>query len=174
MSNKIFTSANLLSFLRLPLALLLIISPSLVVKYVCLILAILTDIFDGFIARKLNQSSKLGAFIDPFFDKIFVFAVFFFFYFELELQFYFVIFYFLRDIITSISFIFIRFFHLCKLVELKARYVGKIVTLLQFFALFFLILGQLVLFKIFVYSILLFSVIAIIDYFFYVLRGSKC
>ncbi|MFT6834684.1 MAG: CDP-diacylglycerol--glycerol-3-phosphate 3-phosphatidyltransferase [Francisellaceae bacterium] len=34
--------------------------------------AALTDWFDGFIARKFNQTSKLGAFLDPVADKLMV------------------------------------------------------------------------------------------------------
>ena len=36
------------------------------------VLAALTDLFDGFLARKLNVCSKFGAFLDPVADKIMV------------------------------------------------------------------------------------------------------
>ena len=35
-------------------------------------LAMLTDIFDGVLARKLNQNSELGKILDPLTDKIFI------------------------------------------------------------------------------------------------------
>lgn len=35
----------------------------------------ITDFFDGYLARKLNQTSAFGAFIDPIADKIFVLGV---------------------------------------------------------------------------------------------------
>lgn len=34
--------------------------------------ACITDLFDGYLARKLNQQSKLGAFLDPVADKLIV------------------------------------------------------------------------------------------------------
>ena len=36
------------------------------------LLAILTDWLDGYLARRLNQSTKLGAFLDPVADKILI------------------------------------------------------------------------------------------------------
>jgi CDP-diacylglycerol--glycerol-3-phosphate 3-phosphatidyltransferase/cardiolipin synthase len=45
--------------------------------YACLvfILAALTDLLDGYIARKLEQTSRLGAFLDPVADKLMVAVV---------------------------------------------------------------------------------------------------
>ncbi|KND59154.1 CDP-diacylglycerol-glycerol-3-phosphate 3-phosphatidyltransferase [Candidatus Burkholderia verschuerenii] len=41
---------------------------------VVFVLAALTDWFDGFLARKLNQTSSFGAFLDPVADKLMVTA----------------------------------------------------------------------------------------------------
>ncbi len=45
--------------------------------YACLIfiVAALTDLLDGYIARKLGQTSRLGAFLDPVADKLMVAVV---------------------------------------------------------------------------------------------------
>ncbi|MDX1519232.1 MAG: CDP-diacylglycerol--glycerol-3-phosphate 3-phosphatidyltransferase, partial [Gammaproteobacteria bacterium] len=45
--------------------------------YACIvfILAALTDLLDGYIARKLGQTSKLGEFMDPVADKLMVAVV---------------------------------------------------------------------------------------------------
>jgi len=42
------------------------------------ILGIFTDMLDGFLARKLNQCSNLGKFIDPLADKVLMLSVFIF------------------------------------------------------------------------------------------------
>ena len=71
---------NVISFLRI------IILPHLVyafnhqitlVSYVLFIFAIGTDFVDGFIARKINSTSTLGAYFDVAFDFIFIFGMYF-------------------------------------------------------------------------------------------------
>ena len=42
-------------------------------------IGILTDFLDGFLARRLDQASPLGRFLDPLCDKIFVYSIAFFF-----------------------------------------------------------------------------------------------
>lgn len=45
---------------------------NIIISILLLTIASLTDTFDGFIARKLNQTSEFGAFFDPLADKILV------------------------------------------------------------------------------------------------------
>jgi len=62
---------NTLSLLRAPLAILFLIeNPWL--RSIIILLAALTDSIDGFLARKSNTASRLGALLDPAMDKCFV------------------------------------------------------------------------------------------------------
>lgn len=64
--------SNALSLLRAPLALLFLVEkPSL--RLVAILLAMLTDSVDGYLARRSRSVTQLGAILDPAMDKFFVF-----------------------------------------------------------------------------------------------------
>jgi cardiolipin synthase (CMP-forming) len=78
-SNQIFNASNTLSFIRL----LLVIPVWLAYKYFdeitagyivggIGIFAAITDILDGYLARKLNQVTEFGKIIDPLADKVLI------------------------------------------------------------------------------------------------------
>jgi len=77
--DRIMTIPNALSFVRLllvPLFLWLVLGPeqdewALVV----LMVSGITDYLDGYLARKLNQASKIGAILDPVADRLYILAV---------------------------------------------------------------------------------------------------
>lgn len=69
---------TLLRILTLPLLLWLIYLDSAAAApwaFALYVLSAITDFFDGYLARKLNQTSAFGTFIDPIADKIFVLGV---------------------------------------------------------------------------------------------------
>lgn len=68
-----FTLPNLLSLLRIPLVSLLF-QENPAIRALAIILAMITDALDGYLARKYQQTSKLGTFLDPLTDKLFVFV----------------------------------------------------------------------------------------------------
>ncbi|MBT8113297.1 MAG: CDP-alcohol phosphatidyltransferase family protein, partial [Gammaproteobacteria bacterium] len=77
-----YSIPNLLTFLRIliiPLLVFVYYFPPNVIgmRLAALLFAIaaLTDWLDGYLARKLNQTSKLGAFLDPIADKLIVVTV---------------------------------------------------------------------------------------------------
>jgi len=81
--NKIYTKSNLISFVRL-----LLVAPTIyfitnipehdeyrVVVLSLFFLAYLSDLLDGYLARKYNEISELGKIIDPLADKVFIIAI---------------------------------------------------------------------------------------------------
>jgi len=80
MQDKIFTIPNLMGLFRIivsPIIAWHIFQENLKLSLILLAIAFLTDLFDGYLARKLNQISKLGAVLDPIADKLlFIFVIF--------------------------------------------------------------------------------------------------
>jgi cardiolipin synthase (CMP-forming) len=73
MRANLFTVPNQLTFLRmafLPLFLSLVIYDHYISALVVLLLAGISDGLDGLLARKLNQKTTLGAYLDPIADKM--------------------------------------------------------------------------------------------------------
>lgn len=66
------TISNSLSFLRAPLAFLFLqANPTL--RFCAVLLAMLTDCVDGYLARRTQSASRFGAILDPAMDKFFVY-----------------------------------------------------------------------------------------------------
>ena len=71
--GNIYINPNFLTFLRIllvPFIIFFYINKYYIISSVFFILAIITDLIDGLMARKYNKETKLGAFIDPLADKI--------------------------------------------------------------------------------------------------------
>lgn len=105
--NKIYTLSNFISLLRIILAIPIFyyvsnINEIMGARYILLslyICAFITDVADGYFARKFNQVSELGKIVDPLADKILVILVIsYLYYFNIIQPFYFWIII-LRDVI---------------------------------------------------------------------------
>ncbi|MCD4705441.1 CDP-alcohol phosphatidyltransferase family protein [bacterium] len=167
MKNKIFNIPNIISLLRLPLAFLIILFSNSFWKFIFLLLSLLADVLDGYLARKLNQTSRLGAILDPLMDKIFVLIVFIFFFIKLDLPFYFIILFFTRDALSSFMTIIplmMGWHKKLTKIDFKARPLGKNVTTMQFITLLLMMIGNLNWTKISMYVLFVLSIIALIDY----------
>jgi cardiolipin synthase len=71
------TIPNLLSVLRLalvPVFLYLILTDQPLLAFLVLAVASFTDWLDGYLARRLNQITRLGALLDPAADRLYIFA----------------------------------------------------------------------------------------------------
>ena len=77
LSDRVITWPNLLSALRLvlvPVFLWLILIDQNLWAFAILAFSSFTDWLDGFLARKLNQTSRLGKLLDPAADRLFILA----------------------------------------------------------------------------------------------------
>jgi cardiolipin synthase len=78
-SSAVWTLPNAVSLLRLlgvPLFLWLVLGPEAdVIALVVLMLSGVTDWLDGYLARRLNQTSQLGQILDPVADRLYILAV---------------------------------------------------------------------------------------------------
>lgn len=112
--NEILNFSNLLSILRLLLSIPLFLlffywnEPGIADIIIILVLfASLTDILDGYLARKLNQITEFGKIIDPLADKIAMSAVLLGFLFNELLSTYYILIVITRDIIIFLGGIYI-------------------------------------------------------------------
>ena len=66
------TISNSLSFIRAPLAFLFL-QESTALRLLAILLAMITDSIDGYLARRSRSTSRFGAILDPAMDKFFVY-----------------------------------------------------------------------------------------------------
>jgi phosphatidylglycerophosphate synthase len=90
-----------------------------------------TDVLDGWVARRARTTSRWGALFDPSADRVFALVAVstFLFIGDLSTTGYFVMI--SRDIMTAIGFLVARAVPWLKPIEFKARWSGKLVTVLQ-------------------------------------------
>ena len=76
-SSRVWTIPNVLSFFRLalvPVFLWLIVTGEDGLALLVLVVSSVTDFLDGWLARRLNQMSRLGQLLDPAADRLYIFA----------------------------------------------------------------------------------------------------
>jgi len=122
------TAADLLTLLRIPLAVLFLLVPQPFARLTILAVAAATDLLDGVLARRLG-SSRFGAFIDPVADKLFMLAAFVVVALSGELAWYEIAGVLLRDLVATIAFVGTSLSG--RPSAIPARLGGKAVTLAQ-------------------------------------------
>lgn len=65
------TLPNIITLIRIPCALAFL-QDSIVLRAIAVMVAMISDGLDGYFARRFNQTSRVGTFLDPLADKIFV------------------------------------------------------------------------------------------------------
>lgn len=108
----------------------------------CLAWAVFSDVFDGWLARRLEAESRLGVYLDPVADKLFALAFVLSFYQEGALSFFALFALFSRDL--SLLFFWIYLVVSNKRAQWKVRsfFLGKVATSLQFLLFGFLVFHQ--------------------------------
>lgn len=108
------------------------------VRLMILAAAGLTDFLDGWLARRRHQFSRVGALIDPFADRIFVLVAICTLLLEgrvSTIQYFIFI---VRDIATAGAFVVAKWVPSLRNATFKARFSGKLATVLQLVALVFI------------------------------------
>ncbi|HJR63017.1 MAG TPA: CDP-alcohol phosphatidyltransferase family protein [Gemmatimonadaceae bacterium] len=137
--HPILALPNLLSLSRFPLAVAFVLWESAPARVVLLVLAALSDLLDGWLARKREGASRLGALLDPIADKTFVLAALLVFLAgdSLSVRDFLIIL--SRDIATLVGFLVAWRRRDLDPKEFRARWLGKVTTVLQLIALLVLI-----------------------------------
>lgn len=130
--GALLTTPNLLSLSRVLLAAVFVLAPASGVRLAVLCLAALTDLLDGWLARRLNRTSRAGALLDPIADRLFVLAALL----ALLVDGVFTarqaVLFLTRDLATALGFLVARLTRSLRPVAFQARGAGKVVTGLQF------------------------------------------
>ena len=122
---------NVISLSRVALAVAFVGDHDVNARMLIVLVAAVTDMLDGWLARKAGITSRFGALIDPFADRVFVLVAVATFVYEgsmTTLQYFIMIF---RDLMTAIGFLVAKSVSWLRPVEFRARWSGKAVTALQ-------------------------------------------
>lgn len=122
---------NIISLSRVALAAAFVMDHDTNARIVIVIAAGITDMLDGWLARKAGLTSRFGALIDPFADRVFALVAVATFVYEGSLstvEYFIMIF---RDLMTAVGFIVAKSVSWLRPVEFRARWSGKAVTVLQ-------------------------------------------
>ena len=125
--------------------------------------AAVTDMLDGWLARRVKATSRWGALLDPIADRVFVLTVVgtFLFTGQLSTSAYFILI--MRDLATAVGFLVARIIPWLRPVQFQARRLGKLVTMLQLFTLL-AVLAYPAAVPLLLAGVALASVLAIVDY----------
>ncbi len=128
---SVFTWPNLISTSRFALALGFAGSETVPVRLAIISIASLTDVLDGWLARRAQVTSRFGALLDPLADRFFVLVVVLTYVADGQLSIVQAMAVMLRDIMSVIGYVVARSVSGLRNIPLKARKIGKLVTAAQ-------------------------------------------
>ena len=134
-SDSLLTLPNVVSLSRIPLAAAFIAVQGTPERVAIIGAAGVSDVLDGWLARRRNSVSRWGALLDPVADRFFVFTAICALLFSgtVTVAEYFV--FLSRDLATAVGFLVARIIPWLRSVAFQARPLGKVVTVLQQLAL---------------------------------------
>jgi cardiolipin synthase len=154
---------NIVSLSRVVLAVAFVVDHDGNVRLAIVLAAAVTDMLDGWLARRAGLVSRFGALVDPFADRVFVLVAVSTFVYEGTLSTfqYFVMI--SRDLMTAVGFLVARAVSWLRPVEFRARLSGKVVTTLQMIA-FVLLLRRPALAGPMIWAVGISSLYSVVDY----------
>ncbi|WP_123535827.1 CDP-alcohol phosphatidyltransferase family protein [Halosimplex salinum] len=162
-ASEVWTVPNLISLSRLPLVAGIVFTLNSPLRYVLFALIILSDGIDGWVARKLDQTTELGALLDPALDKLTALVLVAVLFPRLDLAVPYLALFFARDIfvVSLAPLVPLYDFDTSKV---QARLPGKVVTNLQFLAMVAMLVPATAVTEVLLWALGLASAVAITDY----------
>jgi len=168
-ASEVWTIPNLISLSRLPLVVGIVLAVDSPVRYVLFALVVLSDGVDGWVARRLDQQTELGALLDPALDKFTALVLVVALYPATGLDLAYLAFFFARDafVVALVPLVPLLAFETEKV---KARLPGKVVTNLQFLAMVAMLVPAVAATEALLWALAVASAVAITDYVVFVAR----
>lgn len=130
-TTSVVTLPNLVSTSRVALGIGFLLMSSMPVRLGLIAVAAVTDMLDGWIARRTRAVSRLGALVDPLADRFFALCVVVSFVADARFTIWQAIAVMFRDVMSIIGWFVARNVSWLRPIPFQARYLGKLVTVLQ-------------------------------------------
>jgi cardiolipin synthase len=168
-ATEIWTIPNLVSLARLPLLLVLVVLLESVWRYPVFLLIVFSDALDGWLARRLDQKTELGAMLDPALDKLTALLLVVVLFPRTELTIEYLVLFFPRDGFVIVLGVLSPLLAIDPK-KVKARLSGKAVTNLQFMTMVAMLVPHVPATQVLMWLLGVASVLAIADYLVFVGR----
>jgi len=168
-AGEVWTVPNLISLSRLPLVAGIVLALDSPIRYVLFALVVLSDGVDGWVARRLDQTTELGALLDPALDKLTALVLVVALFPATGLDLGYLVLFFARDafVVALVPLVPLLAFETDKV---KARLPGKVVTNLQFLAMVAMLVPAVAATEALLWALGVASAVAVADYVVFVAR----